>query len=99
MIMSTCADKHTVVVVTACMRTDGTPTFAVNEVSVTQEEAENGLHYYWVEAELLESGYEEPFVHFDDSEAPAFLHAAVRQHLDLSPVTAQPIPSVLLEEP
>ena len=97
--MSAWPEKRTVAIVTACMRADGTPTFAVNEVSVTREEAENGMHYYWVEADLLESGYEEPFIHFDEDEAPAFLHAAVRQHLDLSPVTAQPIPSVLLEEP
>jgi hypothetical protein len=30
---------------------------------------------------------EEPFVHFDEGESPDFLHAAVRQYLDLPPAT------------
>ena len=74
-------EKRPVTVVTACMRADGCPDFAVTQVAVTQEEAENGIHYYLVEAELLEAGYEEPFVHFDSDEAPAFLLPAVREHL------------------
>jgi hypothetical protein len=88
--MSAISGKGTVAIVTACMRKDGTPAFALNEVSVTQEEAANGIHYYLAEAQLLEDGYEEPFVHFDETEAPEFLHAAVRDHLALSPaVTGQ----------
>ena len=72
-------------------RADGTPAFALNEVAVTQDEAENGIHYYLVEADLLEAGFEEPFVHFDEDEAPAFLHPAVRQRLaDLRPTTTRP---------
>jgi hypothetical protein len=73
--------KHPVTVVTACLRADGYPDFAVTRVEVTHEEAENGIHYYLVEAELLEAGYEEPFVHFSEEEAPAFLLPAVQQHL------------------
>jgi len=42
------------------MNADGTPDFALNHVEVTQDEAENGVHYYLVEAELFEAGYEEP---------------------------------------
>ena len=74
-------EKRPVTVVTACMRADGCPDFALTRVEVTQEEAENGIHYYLVEAELLEAGYEEPFVHFDSDEAPAFLLPAVQEHL------------------
>jgi hypothetical protein len=70
--------KRPVTVVSACRRADGCPDFAVTHVAVTQEEAENGIHYYLAEAELREAGYEEPFVHFDEDEAPAFLLPAVQ---------------------
>jgi hypothetical protein len=76
--------RRTVSIVTACMTAAGTPTFVRNEVRVTHEEAENGIHYYLAESELLLAGYEEPFVHFDEFESPAFLHPAVR--LGLAPV-------------
>jgi hypothetical protein len=73
-----------IAVVTACMNANGSPEFAITTVSVTQDELDNGVHYYLVEADLLEAGYEEPFVHFDETESPPFLHAAVRRHLALS---------------
>ena len=79
--MSHRSGKRPITVVTACMRADGTPDFALTEVEVTTEEAENGIHYYLVEADLLEAGYEEPFVHYDEDESPAFLFPAVKQYL------------------
>lgn len=82
--------KRTIAVVSAYMRPDGLPAFALNDVAVTQDEAENGIHYYLVEADLLEAGFEEPFVHFDEDEAPAFLHSAVRRHLANSRPTHNP---------
>ena len=85
--MASQTDTRTIAIVTACMKADGTPTFALNQVEATQEQLENGIHYYLVEATLLENGFEEPFVHFDQNEAPAFLHAAVRQHLSHSAPT------------
>jgi hypothetical protein len=59
-----------------------------HRLEVTHEEYENGLHYSLVEDRLADAGYEEPFVHFDEAEAPAFLHPAVRQCLNVpdSPV-------------
>ena len=81
--MSDRRSKHPVAVVSACMRSDGLPDFAITEVEVTAEQAENGLHYYLVEAELLEAGFEEPFVHFAEEESPAFLFPAVKQYLSL----------------
>lgn len=75
--------KQAIAVVSACMTRQGSPTFVCNEVEVTAEEAENGIHFYLIEADLLEAGYEEPFVHFDAVEAPAFLHPAVRRYLGL----------------
>lgn len=78
-----------ITIVSACMRRDGLPAFALNEVEVTQEQIDNGIHFYLVEAELLQQGYEEPFVHFDENEAPSFLHPAVRSHL-----ASQPAPAV-----
>jgi hypothetical protein len=76
-------EKRRVTIVTACMTAAGSPTFVLNEVEVTQEDYENGVHYYLAEADLLVAGYEEPYVHFDDREAPPFLIPAVKQHLGL----------------
>jgi len=72
-------NKRPITVVSACMTKSGTPALVLNQVEVTDEEIENGVHYYLVEALLLEAGYEqEPCVHFDQSEAPAFLIPAVQ---------------------
>jgi hypothetical protein len=79
--MATWQGLRKIAIVTACINADGTPTFALNEVNVTEEQAANGIHYYVAEGQLLIDGYEEPFVHFDEDEAPAFLHAAVRRFL------------------
>lgn len=95
--MPTWEGKQTVAVVSACMTRDGCPTFALNEVEVTQDEADNGIHYYLAEADLLEAGLEEPYVHFDDTESPAFLHPAVREFLGLAPIPDHLI-AVALEE-
>ena len=72
--------KRSIAVVSACMTSNGSPTFVLNEVEVTYDEALNGVHYYLAEAELLTGGYEEPYVHFDEfRELQPFLHPAVRQ--------------------
>lgn len=73
--------KRTITVVSACMRPDGTPCFDMNAVEVTQEEYENGLHYAVAEDLLAGAGYEEPFVHFADQEAPRFLIEAVKRQV------------------
>lgn len=91
-------EKRPIAIVSACMRSDGTPTFAYQVVEVTPEEADNGIHYYLAEAELLEDGYEEPFVHFDAQEAPPFLHEAVRQYLGLPAAVAEPPARATLSE-
>ena len=91
------SDKRPITIVTACMRGDGKPTFARTEVAVTSEEVENGVHYYLVEAELLQAGYEEPFVHFSLDESPAFLFAAVEEFLSVEPTMLEPT-LVLSEE-
>jgi hypothetical protein len=67
------------------MRSDGLPDFALTQVEATQEQIENGLHYYLVEADLLEAGFEEPFVHYPEDEAPAFLFPAVKHYLSSRP--------------
>jgi hypothetical protein len=77
-------DKLPVTLVTACMTADGTPGFAITTVAVTEEEAANGRHYELAEVQLLQSGKEEPFVHFSDAERPEFLLPAVRDYLDLA---------------
>jgi hypothetical protein len=72
-----------VTVVSAVMRRDGLPDFAITQVVVTPDEYENGVHLYLAEADLLEAGYEEPFVHFPEEEAPPFLLPAVQKYLGL----------------
>ena len=91
-------DKRPIAIVSACMRSDGVSTFAYHMVEVTSQEADNGIHYYLAEAQLLEEGYEEPFVHFDAPESPPFLHEAVRQYLGLSSVAAEPPTLATLSE-
>jgi len=79
--------KQPITIVTACMQVDGFPTFALTEVEVTAEERAEGAHYYLAQTELLERGFEEPFVHFDSFEAPTFLHPAVKDFLaDSEPI-------------
>lgn len=74
-------ESRPVAVVTACRNAGGSPEFVLTTVAVTPAQQDNGIHYYLVEADLLEDGYEDPFVHFDEHEAPPFLHPAVRRHL------------------
>lgn len=77
--------KRPIAIVTACMKPDGLPTFVRNEVVVSSAEIDNGIHYYLAEAQLMIDGYDEPYVHFDETEAPSFLHPAVQQHLASHP--------------
>jgi hypothetical protein len=74
--------KRNIQVVTAYVRPDGCPDFTLTEVSVTQDEYENGIHYDLVEDLLGQAGYEEPFTHFDELDAPPFLLPAVKQYLE-----------------
>ena len=96
--MLDCEITRPITIVSACMNANGCPDFALNVVEVTQEQIDNGIHYYLAEAELLQSGYEEPFVHFDEGEAPRFLHPAVRQYLGLEPIADAPITVARREE-
>jgi len=63
------------------MTRQGTPTFVLTSVAVTEQELENGVQYALVESQLFIDGYEEPFCHFDQDEAPPFLIPAVRAYL------------------
>jgi hypothetical protein len=63
------------------MRQDGFPDFAVTQVEVTQDGYENGEHIDLAVADLLQAGYDEPFVHFPETESPPFLLPAVREYL------------------
>jgi hypothetical protein len=73
--------KRPVVIISACMRPEGLPDFAVTQVEISQEEYENGVHYHLTDQSLMQRGYEEPFVHFADQEAPSFLRKAILKHL------------------
>jgi hypothetical protein len=90
--------KRTVTVVTACKACDGSPTFALNEVEVKQQEYENGVHYDLVEERLKDARYERPWLHSDEFESPRFFHVAVKLFLGI-PVVGQPIASSGPEEP
>ena len=90
--------KRKLAVVTACVRADGTPDFALTEVEVTAEEYADGVHYDLTEERLKEDGFEEPFVHFDEDEAPGFLLPAVRQYVEAAE-RPSPDHQILQEEP
>jgi hypothetical protein len=72
-----------ITVVTACRNGAGSPDFALTEVRVTPAEYADGVHYDRAEERLAAAGYEAPWVHFDDREAPRFLIPAVKQYLNL----------------
>jgi hypothetical protein len=97
--MAVLDDKYPVTLVSACMNADGTPEFAVTTIYVTEEEAANGRHYELAEVELLQSGKEEPFVHFSDAERPEFLLPAVQEYLGLTAVEIQEPQPLIVEEP
>jgi len=83
--------EHPITIVTACMQVDGYPTFAITEVAVTSEELAEGVHYDLAHSELLERGYEEPFVHFSPEEAPPFLYPAVMDFLASNKAIGVPV--------
>lgn len=79
--MTSWEGKRAITVVTACMNALGMPDFALNEVEVTHEEYENGVHIDLVEDRLVDERYDEPYTHFDEFDAPAFLIPAVKKYL------------------
>jgi hypothetical protein len=99
MSMAVLDDKRPVTLVSACMNADGTPDFAATTIYVTEEEAANGRHYALAEVELLQSGKEEPFVHFSDAERPAFLLPAVQEYLGLTAAQTHDPQPLIVEEP
>jgi hypothetical protein len=91
--------KFPIAVVSACMSSQGTPAFTLYEVEVTPDEYANGVHYSRVEEYLADDGYEEPYVHFDEPEAPPFLFPAVREHLGLPARNSQQSNALSTEDP
>ena len=81
--MDAVTGQRSIAIVTACTDANGSPDFVLNTVQATPEEIANGIHYYLAEALLLEDGYEPPFVHFDEDEAPDFLLPTIREYLGL----------------
>ena len=77
-------EKRPITIVSAVIRQDGLPDFAVTQVEVTQAEFEVGIHLYLAEADLLEAGFEEPFVHFPQGKGPPFLLPAVQEYLNVA---------------
>jgi hypothetical protein len=73
--------KRRIAVISACLNSQGSPEFVLNEVDVTHEEFENGIHFVLVEDLLDDAAYEEPYFHFDELEAPAFLMEGVKQQV------------------
>jgi hypothetical protein len=81
--MGVASGTRKIAIVTACTDANGSPDFVLNTVRATAEEIDNCIHYYLAEAKLLEDGYEPPFVHFDEDEAPDFLLPTIREYLGL----------------
>jgi hypothetical protein len=81
--------KRTLTIVTACLNEFGVPDFALTAVEVTDDEYANGVHCDRVEERLVTNGYEEPFLHFDEFDAPDFLVPAVRRYFG-APASTRP---------
>ena len=88
--MNQSATGSPVIVVSACMTAAGLPDLTLSEVEVTPEEYENGAHFTLAEQHLFAAGYEEPFVHFSESEGPGFLLPAVRRHVGINAGASRP---------
>jgi hypothetical protein len=71
-------------VVSACINAACRPDFAVSTITVPSSGPNPEFPFDTLEADLRERGYECPFVHFDETEAPSFLIRAVRRYLILS---------------
>ena len=93
--MSAWTGKRKLTVVTACLNASGTPDFALTEVEVTHTEYANGVHCDLAEERLAAAGYEEPYLHFVEEDAPEFLVPAVRQYLGATD-TLQPDHPIIL---
>ena len=65
-------------VVSACIDAAGRPAFALSTLPATA-----AVDYDWIEEQLRQRGYECPFVHFDESEAPPFLIPAVERYFQI----------------
>jgi hypothetical protein len=70
-----------VVLIAACRNGDGNPDFAVVVVHCTQDSVRSGLHYDEAALLLEDAGYEEPFVFFDENNAPDWLKANVTRRI------------------
>jgi hypothetical protein len=90
--------KFPIAVVSACMSSDSTPTFTLYEVQVSHDDYANGVHYSRVETYLAADGFDEPYVHFDEREAPPFLLSAVREYLGLPAAKCQQANALLTED-
>ena len=93
--MSAWVGKRKLTVATACLNAGGTPDFALTEVEVTHAEYANGVHCDLAEERLIAAGYEEPFLHFDEEDAPEFLVPAVRQYLGAADTLQSDHPIIL----
>jgi hypothetical protein len=67
--------KFPIAVVSACMSSDGTPTFTLYEVQVTRHDYVNGVHYSLVETYLADDGFDEPYVHEHSPSPFPLLHS------------------------
>ena len=78
-------------VVTACLNASGMPDLTLHEVEVSYDEYTDGVSCDLVEERLREQGFDEPFLHFDEHDAPPFLVPAVQHYLSVSLPSGQKI--------
>ena len=65
-------------VVSACINAAGRPDFALSTLP-----AATAGDYEAIEEQLRQRGYECPFVHFDENEAPPYLFPAVESYFQI----------------
>ena len=63
-------------VAVACTNATGCSDFFVTQVSVSQEQYEDGIHYDFAKEKAMDKGYEGPFICYDNYEIVNILRVA-----------------------
>lgn len=80
--------KHSTVenpvrIIAACRNSDGGPDFAVVTVDCSPGSVRDGAHFELAAARLDELGFQEPFIFFDQFQAPDWLKAGVQSSVEI----------------
>jgi hypothetical protein len=70
-------------IIAACRNSDGGPDFAAVMVDCSPDAVRDGAHFELAAAKLEGLGYQEPYIFFDQSQAPKWLTAGVLASVEI----------------